>query len=161
MTAADLRAGQRVYLVSAPEVVGVIAPDDVPWTHGLTREDAIRRPHVRPSKVPVRWPSHDWWEDPESLRRASRGNNGLAANMRRARRTGQRQSALALQALAVLAANGTYPHWVAVLQHRVDNPTASLRELAQTMAPPMTKHAYAAQLRRALHAANHSLEVRR
>ncbi|GAT07693.1 MULTISPECIES: helix-turn-helix domain-containing protein [Mycolicibacterium] len=84
-----------------------------------------------------------------------RRHNGLAANMRRARETGQRTSAQAQQVLAELLASGRYPHWVAVLQHRVDHPTASLRELAQTMVPPMTKDAYAAQLRRALQTAQH------
>ncbi|MGD9622275.1 MAG: helix-turn-helix domain-containing protein [Mycolicibacterium sp.] len=80
---------------------------------------------------------------------------GIAANRRRATRIGQRQAEQARHALAVLTAATTdrHPQWVDVLRHRADNPTASLRELAESMTPPMTKHAYAAQLRRALRAA--------
>jgi hypothetical protein len=36
------------------------------------------------------------------------------------------------------------------LQHRISNPNGALAELGQTMTPPLTKHAYAALLRRAL-----------
>lgn len=82
---------------------------------------------------------------------------GIAANRRRASRIGQRQAEQARHALAVLATapqRHHHPHWVYVLRHRCDNPTASLRELAESMTPPMTKHAYAAQLRRALRAAH-------
>lgn len=79
---------------------------------------------------------------------------GLASNKRRSLQHGQRQAEQAQQALDVLQTRGDlYTHWAAVLRHRADNPTRSLRELADTMAPPMTKHAYAAQLRRALRAA--------
>jgi DNA-binding transcriptional regulator WhiA len=39
-----------------------------------------------------------------------------------------------------------------VLQHRISNPDATLAELGQAMTPAMTKHAYAALLRRALRA---------
>jgi hypothetical protein len=79
---------------------------------------------------------------------------GLASNRRRAVAHGARQSELARQALTVLQARGDlYTHWEAVLRHRADHPTYSLRELADTITPPMTKSAYAAQLRRALRAA--------
>lgn len=79
---------------------------------------------------------------------------GLASNRRRAIEHGKHQSELARQALALLQARGDlYTHWEAVLRHRLDNPTYSLRELAETSTPPMTKGAYASQLRRALRAA--------
>jgi WhiA C-terminal HTH domain len=79
---------------------------------------------------------------------------GLAANRRRASQTGQQQAALARQALRALQAQ-TRPtpyrdRWMRALQHRIDNPDAALAELGQTMTPTMTKHAYAALLRRAL-----------
>ena len=90
---------------------------------------------------PVRWPSNN-----PDLTHA-----GLAANRRRSRRTAQRHSAAARQALDALATRIEPNHpWRAVLAHRAGNPTASLRELADTMTPPMTKHAYASHLRRAL-----------
>lgn len=79
---------------------------------------------------------------------------GLASNRRRALAHGARQSELARQALTVLQARGDlYSHWELVLQHRAEHPTYSLRELAGTITPPMTKSAYSSQLRRALCAA--------
>ena len=79
---------------------------------------------------------------------------GSAANRRRASEAGRRQAALARQALAALKAQTpTVAHqqrWMRALQHRVDNPDSALAELGQTMTPPMSKHAYAALLRRAL-----------
>lgn len=74
-------------------------------------------------------------------------------NRRRAHQTGQRHAEQARDALARLQGGILYGHWEAVLRHRADNPTASLRELAETMTPPITKNAYAALLRRALRAA--------
>lgn len=80
----------------------------------------------------------------------------VAANKRRAEDTGQRQAARARAALAKLRAADDRSHqrWIDVLQHRADHPHASLRELAQTISPPMSKSAYAALLRRALQAAD-------
>ena len=67
---------------------------------------------------------------------------GLTANRRRA--AGHRQGVLAQQALAVLGADARpAPHherWVCALP----------RIVAESMTPLMTKHAYAALLRRAL-----------
>lgn len=74
-------------------------------------------------------------------------------NRRRAHQTGQRQAERAREALDRLQGGILYGHWEAVLRHRADNPTASLRELAETMTPPLTKNAFAALLRRALRAA--------
>ncbi len=79
---------------------------------------------------------------------------GQDANARRSRAAAERQAQQARRALAVLTERGDlYDHWAAVLQQRVNNPTASLRDLAAAMTPPMTKDAFAAQLRRALTAA--------
>lgn len=79
--------------------------------------------------------------------------DGIAANLRRARETGKRQADLARQALDHLhhlQPSADTARWIAVLQHRIDNPEATLAELGKTMTPPMTKAAYASQLRRLL-----------
>lgn len=79
---------------------------------------------------------------------------GLASNRRRAIAHGKLQSELSRQALKILRTRGDlYTHWETVLRHRIENPTYSLRELADTITPPMTKGAFASQLRRALRAA--------
>lgn len=79
---------------------------------------------------------------------------GAEANRRRARQAARRQSELAQQALTVLQAGlqqaGHRPRWIRALEHRIEHPEATLAELADSMIPPMTKHAYAALLRRAL-----------
>ena len=96
----------------------------------------------------------------ESMTTRPRWNNpgipavGVAATMRRSRETALRQTEQATLALPVLRAANPNPLWITVLEHRIANPAASLRELAETMAPPMTKHAFAAHLRRALAAAS-------
>lgn len=68
----------------------------------------------------------------------------VAANKRRAEVTGRRQAARARVALAKLRATDDRSH-----QRWID-----LRELAESMSPPMSKSAYAALLRRALQAAD-------
>jgi hypothetical protein len=79
---------------------------------------------------------------------------GQAANMRRARNSAQRQTTNARQAFDVLSAiDDAPPLWLAVLTQRINNPAATLRELASNMPEPMTKDAYAAHLRRALQVA--------
>ncbi len=80
----------------------------------------------------------------------------VAANQRRAEVTGRRQAARARAALAKLRAidDRSHQRWIDVLQHRAEHPHASLRELAQTMSPPLSKSAYAALPRRALRAAD-------
>lgn len=79
------------------------------------------------------------------------------ANQARASQAGRQQAVLARMALEVLqtqARPGTHvTRWVQALQHRIDHPGASLAELGQSMTPPLTKHAYAALLRRALRGA--------
>lgn len=79
-----------------------------------------------------------------------------AANTHRARVAGQQQAAQAREAIAILLASTDRSHqrWIDVLRHRAKHPSASLRELAETMTPPMTKSAYAALLSRALRAAD-------
>lgn len=77
--------------------------------------------------------------------------DGLAANRRRAREVGQRQAERAQKVLAQLTAAGDpNPRWIAVLEHRINNPDASMAELASTMTPPMTKSTYFSLLRRLL-----------
>lgn len=75
-------------------------------------------------------------------------------NRRRASQSGRRQAELARLALDALhaeqPAGAHVSRWVQALQHRVDNPEAALGDLGHTMTPPMTKHRYAALLRRAL-----------
>lgn len=78
---------------------------------------------------------------------------GSEANRQRASEAGRQQAALARLALRALQAQRPTPHrdrWITALQHRISNPDAALAELGQSMTPPMTKHAYAALLRRAL-----------
>lgn len=80
-------------------------------------------------------------------------DHGSEANRLRAARAGRQQAALARLALRALQAQRPAAHrdrWIRALQHRISNPEAALAELGQTMTPPMTKHAYAALLRRAL-----------
>jgi len=79
---------------------------------------------------------------------------GVRATMRRSRETALRQTEQAKTALPELRAADRNPLWIAVIEHRIAHPDATLRELAESMTPPMTKHAYAAQLRRALAAAD-------
>lgn len=89
---------------------------------------------------------------------------GSESNRRRASQAGHRQATLARQALGALSAQKAAPahqqRWMRALQHRIDNPDGALAELGQTMTPPMTKHAYAALLRRALRAADITPVVR-
>lgn len=75
-----------------------------------------------------------------------------SANRTRAESTGQRQAAQARQALIRLQEANDLSHqrWIDVLHHRAEHPSWTLRELARTMRPPMTKNSYAALLRRAL-----------
>ena len=78
---------------------------------------------------------------------------GSDANRQRAAQAGRQQAVLARLALRALQAQRPAPHrdrWITALQHRISNPDGALAELGQTMTPPMTKHAYAALLRRAL-----------
>lgn len=78
---------------------------------------------------------------------------GSEANRQRALQAGRTQAALARIALAALQAqrpNARRGRWITALQHRISNPDATLAELGHTMTPAMTKHAYAALLRRAL-----------
>ena len=78
---------------------------------------------------------------------------GSEANRQRASQAGRQQAVLARLALAALQAQRPAAHrdrWIRALQHRISNPDGALAELGQTMTPPMTKHAYAALLRRAL-----------
>ncbi len=79
------------------------------------------------------------------------------ANQARAAAAGRQQAAQARQALEVLQNqrqhDGSHVYrWIQALQHRIDNPEAALGDLAQSMSPPLSKHAYAAVLRRALRA---------
>jgi DNA-binding transcriptional regulator WhiA len=81
------------------------------------------------------------------------GDMNSEANRQRASAAGRRQAVLARLALAALQAQRPAAHrdrWIRALQHRISNPDGALAELGQTMTPPMTKHAYAALLRRAL-----------
>lgn len=78
---------------------------------------------------------------------------GSDANRQRARQAGLQQAVLSRIALAALQSQRPTAHrdrWIRALQHRISNPDGVLAELGQTMTPPMTKHAYAALLRRAL-----------
>lgn len=70
------------------------------------------------------------------------------ANDQRAAEAGRRRAREAAAALP-LVANPTYRQ---VLELRMSNPAATLAELAELCDPPMTKDAYAANLRRALSA---------
>jgi DNA-binding transcriptional regulator WhiA len=76
-----------------------------------------------------------------------------AANRQRASQAGRQQAVLARLALAALQTQRPTAHrdrWIRALQHRISNADGALAELGQTMTPPLTKHAYAALLRRAL-----------
>jgi DNA-binding transcriptional regulator WhiA len=77
-------------------------------------------------------------------------------NQARASQAGRQQAVLARRAVAVLAAQAqTGVHvqrWIQALQLRIDHPDSTLADLAHLMDPPLTKHAYAALLRRALRA---------
>lgn len=78
---------------------------------------------------------------------------GSEANRQRASEAGRQQAELARLAVRALQTQPPAAHrdrWIQALQHRISNPDAALAELGQTMTPPMTKHAYAALLRRAL-----------
>lgn len=78
---------------------------------------------------------------------------GSHANRQRASQAGRQQAVLARLAMDGLQRQRPTVHrdrWIRALQHRISNPDAALAELGQTMTPPMTKHAYAALLRRAL-----------
>ncbi|OFJ52187.1 hypothetical protein BEL07_18895 [Mycolicibacterium grossiae] len=78
---------------------------------------------------------------------------GSEANRQRSSEAGRQQAELARLAVRALQAQPPAAHrdrWIQALQHRISNPDAALAELGQTMTPPMTKHAYAALLRRAL-----------
>ncbi len=82
-------------------------------------------------------------------------------NEDRALRAARRDADAARVLLAKLAVNGVKDHhhlsatpvwrrrWIEVLQVRAANADASLADLAATMDPPMTKSAFAGQLRRA------------
>lgn len=93
------------------------------------------------------------------------------ANRARAASAGHQQAAHARRALAALhTGDGRRgPHrqrWIHALQHRINHPDATLAELGSAMTPSMTKHAYAALLRRALRGGGitkqqHSQRVRR
>ena len=82
------------------------------------------------------------------------GLTDLGSEAQRARQAGRQQAVLARLALAALQANprpAAHQHrWIRALQHRINNPDGALAELGQTMTPPLTKHAYAALLQRAL-----------
>ena len=81
------------------------------------------------------------------------------ANEERARLAARRQAAAARAALAVLAENGVGPNlsatrvwrrqWIEVLRLRAADDVSTLGGLAASMSPPMTKDAFAGQLRRA------------
>jgi len=78
---------------------------------------------------------------------------GSEANRQRARQAGRQQAVLARMALAALQSQrpeARRQQRTRALQHRISNPDGALAELGQTMTPPITKHAYAALLRRAL-----------
>lgn len=80
-------------------------------------------------------------------------DHGSEANRLRAAEAGRQQAVLARLAVRALQAQRPAPHrdrWIRALQHRISNPDGALAELGQAMTPPMTKHAYAALLRRAL-----------
>lgn len=78
---------------------------------------------------------------------------GMQANLLKASAAGHTQARRALLALAVLREQRPSAHrdrWIRALQQRIDNPDGTLADLGRSMTPPMTKHAYAALLRRAL-----------
>ena len=78
---------------------------------------------------------------------------GSQNNRQKAAAAGRTQAVLARIALERLQSQRPSAHrdrWIQALQHRISNPDGALAELGQTMTPPMTKHAYAALLRRAL-----------
>lgn len=80
---------------------------------------------------------------------------GSAANRARAVAAGHQQSVLAQKALTQLQSDSDTAgrhrqRWMAALEHRINHPDSTLAELGSTMTPALTKHAYAALLRRAL-----------
>lgn len=99
------------------------------------------RPGVAPSRHPARW-------------------NSLRVPLRYKRRSPGEQAADALRAHTALKSarpadlsDAAYRTYLQVLHARMSNTVASLAELAAAMSPPMTKEAFAGQLRRA-HAAS-------
>lgn len=77
---------------------------------------------------------------------------GSQAHRQKAAAAGRTQAVLARIAMQALLDRRSSTHrlrWIQALQHRIGNPDGTLAELGQTMTPPMTKHAYAALLRRA------------
>jgi len=89
----------------------------------------------------------------------ARGYRRSKANEDRARSAARLQSQAAQAALAVLTAHGGGQrlsqtpvwrrHWIDVLRRRAVDDTSTLGGLAAGMSPPMTKDAFAGQLRRA------------
>ena len=78
---------------------------------------------------------------------------GSQNKRQKAAAAGRTQAVLARIALETLQGQRPSAHrdrWIRALKHRISNPDGALAELGQSMAPPMTKHAYAALLRRAL-----------
>lgn len=78
---------------------------------------------------------------------------GSQNNQQKAAAAGRAQAAMARIAMDKLLAQRPSAHrdrWIAALLHRISSPNSSLAELGQAMTPPLTKHAYAALLRRAL-----------
>jgi hypothetical protein len=107
----------------------------------------------------IRW-HHRFDSRPELIRNHTHPRHrSIVAGQRlpiretRPRQAGRQQAVLARMALAALQAQrpaARRQRWIRALQHRISNPDGALAELGQTMTPPMTKHAYAALLRRAL-----------
>lgn len=88
----------------------------------------------------------------------SRIANLAGANERRSLSAAQRRAEQARSALELLEngdlnvdlpANASREQWIAVLRLRASNETASLKDLAAQMSPPMTKDRFTALLRRA------------
>lgn len=87
------------------------------------------------------------------------GHRRSQNNEDRARSAARRQATAARWALAVLAAHHVGPElsgtpvwrrqWIDVLRRRAADELSTLSGLAATMSPPMTKDAFAGQLRRA------------
>ncbi|MBU8813913.1 hypothetical protein KL953_34175 [Mycolicibacterium goodii] len=79
-----------------------------------------------------------------------------AANRARTNQAGRQQALLAQRALTALTdPMQPGPHvvrWIQALQLRIKHSDWTLAQLGQSMTPPISKHAYAALLRRALRA---------